>query len=51
MLSRCPGKKDIFKELRARFVIFPKIIISEYFFVSNNFASEGTFQFLPEMFR
>ena len=29
MLSKCPGEKDIFKELRVRFVIFPKIIISE----------------------
>ena len=29
MLSKCPGKKDIFEELRVRFVIFPKIIISE----------------------
>ena len=28
-LSECPGKKDIFKELRVRFVIFPKIIISK----------------------
>ena len=37
MLSKCPGKKDIFKELRVRFVIIPKIIISEYFFVSSNF--------------
>ena len=41
MLSKCPGKKDIFKELRVGFVIFPKIIISESFFVSNNFVSEG----------
>ena len=29
MLLKCPGKKDIFKELRVRFVIFLKIIISE----------------------
>ena len=46
MLSKCPGKKDIFKELRVRFVIFPKIIISESFFVSNNFVSEGMLCFL-----
>ena len=32
MLLKCPGKKDIFKELRMRFVIFPKTIISEYLF-------------------
>ena len=25
VLSKCPGKKDIFKELGVRFVIFPKI--------------------------
>ena len=42
MVSKCPGKKDIFEELRVRFVIFPKIFISESFFVSNNFVSEGT---------
>ena len=41
MLSKCPGKKGIFKELRVRFVIFPKIIISEQFFVSNNSVSES----------
>ena len=41
MLSKCPGKTDNFKELRVRFVIFAKIIISESFFVSNNFVSEG----------
>ena len=29
MLSKCPGKKDIFKKLRVRFVIFPKIILRE----------------------
>ena len=29
VLLKCPGQKDIFKELRVRFVIFPKIIISE----------------------
>ena len=44
MLSECPGKKDIFKELRARFVIFLKIIISEKCFVSYNFVSEGTIE-------
>ena len=32
VLSKCPGKKDIFKELRVRFLIYPKIIISEYLF-------------------
>ena len=32
MLSKCPGKEDIFKELRVRFVIFLIIIISESFF-------------------
>ena len=37
MLSKCPGKKDIFKELRVRFLILPKIIISEQFLVSNHF--------------
>ena len=26
---KCPGKTDIFKELRVRFVIFPKIMISK----------------------
>ena len=41
MLSKCPGKKDIFKELRVRFVNFLKIIILELFFVSNNFMLEG----------
>ena len=41
MLSKCPGKKDIFKELHVRFVIFRKIIIADSFFVSNNFVSEG----------
>ena len=35
MLSECPGKKAIFKELRVRFVIF------RIFFIGNNFASEG----------
>ena len=42
MLSKCPGKKDIFKELRVIFVFFPKVIISEYFFVSHIIVSEGT---------
>ena len=42
MLSKFPGNKDIFKELRVRIRNFPKIIISEYFFVSNNFVSEGS---------
>ena len=41
MLSKCQGKKDISKELRVRFVIFSNTIISESFFVSNNFVSEG----------
>ena len=35
MLSRCPGKKDMFKDLRVRFV-FSENIISESFFVSND---------------
>ena len=47
MLSKCPPKKDIFKEfrrvIRVRFVNFPNTIISEQFFVSNNFVSEGNF--------
>ena len=29
VLSKCPGKKDMFKELRVRFVTFPKINILE----------------------
>ena len=33
--------KDIFQKLRVRFANFQKIIISEQFFVSNNFVSEG----------
>ena len=41
MLSKCPGKRDIFEELRVRFAMFPKISISGLFFVSNNFVSEG----------
>ena len=41
VLSKCPGKKDIFKELRVRFVFFLKIAISKLFFGSNNFVSEG----------
>ena len=41
MLLKCSENKDIFKELRVRFVIFPKIIISEKFIVSNNFVSGG----------
>ena len=43
VLSTCPGNKDILKELRVRFIIFPEIIVSEYFFASNNFVSEGMF--------
>ena len=27
-----------------KFIIFEKLIISEYFFVSNNFVSEGKFR-------
>ena len=47
MPSICPGNKDIFRELRVRFVIFPRIIISESFFVCNNFVSEGKFPQKP----
>ena len=41
------GKKDMFKELRVRFAIFPKIIISEKFFASNNFVERG---YTPNIF-
>ena len=49
MLSKCPGKKDIFKELRVRFVIIPKIIISEYFFVSKIFLCQRVVGFLSRI--
>ena len=42
MLPKCPGETDVFKELRVRFVMFQKIIISKTVFVSNNFVSDGT---------
>ena len=35
MLSKFPGKKDIFKELRVKLLIYANITISESFFVSN----------------
>ena len=44
MLFNFSGKKDFFKELRVRCVIFAaKFIISEKFFVSNDFVSESMF--------
>ena len=42
MFSKCPGKKDIFKKLRVRFVQFSKDNFFKIIFVSNNFVSEGT---------
>ena len=42
MLStKLPGNKDVFKELRVKFVIFAKIIDFRKIFVNNNFVSGG----------
>ena len=38
-------RKTVCKELRVRFLILPKIIVLEYFFVSNNFVSQSTVVF------
>ena len=42
-----PRRKDFFKELRIKFVIFQKWIFRNHFSVSNSFVSEGTL-FGPE---
>ena len=50
-LAKSPGKKGIFRELRVKFGIFCKIIILEYFFVSNNFVSVGIEKYFWHFFR